>query len=175
MAQIRKKTARSTILPAVLAVAALAAGCGSSDDAATPEDPQGSSGAPVPGPGELVQTDGAAGTLFPTPEVVAPGDVLRVQVDNQGERRFDYGLANRVDRYVDGEWIEATAEVYEGGAPAFIEILLTLGGGKTGEAEEVPLSHKVEPGTYRVVKEVFVQGGTVPEQLTLEAIFEVRV
>ena len=106
---------------------------------------------------------------------MAPGDVLGVQVDNQGTRRFDYGLANRVDRYVEGEWIEATAEVYDGGAPAFIEILLTLGGGKTGETEEVPLSDKVEPGTYRVVKEVFVQSGTVPEQFTLEAIFEVRV
>lgn len=176
MRQIKNRKARFTVLPAVLAVAALAVGCGSSDDATTAEDPPASSGAPVPGPGELVQNGGgAAGTLIPTPEVVAPGDVLGVQVDNQGTRRFDYGLANRVDRYVGGEWIEATAEVYDGGAPAFIEILLTLGGGKTGETEEVPLSDKVEPGTYRVVKEVFVQGGTVPEQLTLEAIFEVRV
>ena len=174
MAQIRDKRARFTILPAMLAVAVLAVGCGSSDDRTSADGSQPSAGAPAPGPGELVQTDGAAGTLVPTPEVVAPGDVLRVQVDNQGRRRLDYGLANRIDRYVDGEWIEATAEVYEGGPPAFIEILLSLDGGKTGEAEEVPLSDKVEAGTYRVVKEVFVQGGTVPERLTLEAIFEVQ-
>lgn len=175
MTQIKNQRARFTILPAVLAVAALAVGCGSSDDATTFEDPPASSGAPVPGPGEVVQTDGAAGTLIPSPEVVGPGDVLSVQVDNQGTRRLDYGLANSVERYVDGDWIEATAEVYEGGPPAFIEILLTLGGGMRGEPEEIALSQTVEPGTYRVVKDVFVQGGTVPDQLTLGAIFEVSV
>lgn len=159
---------------ALLAAAALVAGCGSADDSGSGDGSGAGEGAPAPGPGDVVRTDGAAGTLIPMPEVVAPGDTLNVIVDNQGERQLDYGLANRVDRYVDGEWVEATAEVYEGGPPAFIEILLTLRPGEQASPEEVPLSDEVEPGTYRVVKEVFVQGGTVPDQLTLEAIFQVQ-
>lgn len=158
---------------AVLAVALVSA-CGEGDEpAATADGPTTDAGAPIPGPGDVVSSDGAAGTLVPMPNVAAAGDVITVLVDNRGDRRLDYGLANRVDRYVDGEWVEATADVYEGGPPAFAEILLTLKPGELGAPEEIPLDPDVEPGTYRVVKEVFAQSGTAPDVLELEAVFEV--
>ena len=157
----------------------IAAGCGSGDDSSssTSVAPGGADiSAPTPGPGDLVQADGAAGTLVPTPDVIAPGDVLTVRVDNQGRRQLDYGLANRVDRYQDGEWTDVTDNAYKGaGPPAFIQILLTLKAGELGAPEDIPLSEDLAPGIYRVVKEVFVQGGTVPDRLELEAVFEVSV
>ena len=161
---------------AVLTIAIVAVGCGSADDPGSSSDvAPGGADAPAPGPGDLVQADGAAGTLVPTPAVVAPGDVLTVRVDNQGHRQLGYGLANRVDRYMAGEWSDVTDEAYEGaGFPAFAQIQLTLKPGELGSLEEIPLSKDLEPGIYRVVKEVFVQGAAVPDRLELQAVFEVR-
>jgi hypothetical protein len=176
MTRLGLTRSRAVAVAMPLAILALAAGCGAAEDAGPSGEPASADpGSPAPGPGDVVQADRAAGTLVPTPDVVAPGDVLTVRVDNQGEVRLDYGLANRVDRFADGDWTDVTAEAYEGrGPPAFAEILLTLGPGKRGAPEEIALSENLEPGTYRVAKDVFAQGGSARDRLELEAVFEVR-
>jgi len=137
-------------------------GCG--DDSAGNED-----AVPVPGETTVGASADLAGTLHVTPTTVEPGEAIRIEVENRGDKTFSYPLHNRVERYVNGDW-EAAVDPQ----PAPDILLSVRPGARQGPkypdgplADLVELPSDLESGTYRVVKD---DG----PGFTLEATFEIR-
>lgn len=119
-----------------------------------------------------------AGELLVMPAVASPGETIGIAVRNTGEASLVYGLRNRrVQRRVDGSWVDVTEDVY-GEQAVFPSIALILGPGERGGpdygqvSDRIPLPRDLEPGTYRVRKDVSARQG--PGGTTLQATFTVR-
>lgn len=129
---------------------------------------------PVP-EGETVEASGdLAGTLHAIPEVLRAGDTVRVAIENAGTRTLHFGISNRVERFAAGRWERALPL-----QPVPDVGLRVLPGKREGPwygphvVDQVRLPADLEPGTYRVLKDV---GPTLRRvgALTLTATFEVR-
>ncbi len=86
-----------------------------------------------------------------------------------------YGLPNRPQRRVNGRWRDATRDIYGTRHFYTLDALLTQPG-TTGRlrADRIVLPDDLEPGTYRILRDVHqgpVQRGHV---VTLRATFRVR-
>lgn len=148
-----------------LALAALlAAGCGEDDET----EPSASADALAPALG----CDEGVGELSVNPATAAPGETVAIQVENLSEDRvLTYGLANEIERAEGGEWVAVELP-----PTPILEIALVVkpgetsagGGGATSDRLELP--QDLEPGSYRVVKDVTSgepRGGGTTEALKL--------
>ena len=158
-------------MTAVLVLAALSVvGCGEDGEG----EPPVSGGPAEPAAG----CDPGVGELRVAPEVAAPGETLAIEVENLSEDRvLTYGLASELEREADGRWVPVELP-----PTPILEIALVVkpgetssgGGGATGDRLDLP--RDLEPGSYRVVKEVTAgdpAGGGQTEALTLCAPFMV--
>lgn len=118
-----------------------------------------------------------AGELILRPDSVRAGETIGVVVVNTGETQLFHGLGNRIERRVDGGWVDATGDVY-GERAFFPQVgLIVKPGGRAGPdygqvSDRISLPRALEPGTYRVVKEVSRDGRSA--RTTLTAVLEVR-
>lgn len=106
--------------------------------------------------------------LAAEPAVAAPGETVGVAVENlTGDRVITYGLGSALERAEAGEWREVDLP-----RRAVIQIALVVrpgetGGGGSGDSRDVvELPGDLEPGRYRLVKEVTASpaAGGAPEE-----------
>lgn len=176
-----------SMLPATCVVLALA-GCGGSNDApAASSRSSSASNSPAPSPptgpssarpaqSPVVRSGRLRGRLIVTPRVADAGGTLQLTVQNLGEVTMTYGLPNRPQRRVNGRWRDATKDIYGTSEPVFTRQALHAQPGTSSRprAERILLPDDLEPGTYRILRDVHqgpVQRGHV---VTLRATFRVR-
>lgn len=78
-------------------------------------------------------------------ETATPGDKLQVTVVNHTHDRLEYGLAYRLERFVDGSWRWVNRDA------VFAAILKGVEARKR-EREEIRLPRDLKGGLYRIVK-----------------------
>ena len=151
-------------------VAVLVAACGE-DDAGEPADS-------TPAPAAVAGCDQGVGELRVDPGTAPPGETIAIEVENLSEDQvLTYGLGSGLEREEDGRW--ATLELPPTPVPQIALIVRpgetsAGGGGATSDRLELPAD--LEPGSYRVVKEVTAgdpAGGGQTEALTLCAALTV--
>ncbi len=153
---------------ALLLAAVVAAGCGS-DEPRTSTDTAGVSQG----------CDQGVGELSVDPAAAAPGETVGIEVANRSEDRvLTYGLANELERSEAGEWVPVELP-----PTPILEIALvvqpgeTSGGGGGATRDRLELPRGLEPGHYRVVKQVTAGrpgGGGQTDSLTLCAALTVE-
>jgi hypothetical protein len=126
-----------------------------------------------------VGCDRVAGELSVDPVTAAPGATVAIGVENLSEDRvLTYGLANGLERAEEGEWVAVELP-----PTPILELALVVGPGETSAAgrgatsDRLELPQELEPGSYRVVKEVTAGepgGGGETEALTLCAALTVE-
>ncbi|HEU5105943.1 MAG TPA: immunoglobulin-like domain-containing protein [Solirubrobacterales bacterium] len=79
---------------------------------------------------------------------VSPGGRLWLRLENLGTRLFAFGLPYELQRYEGGRWQQAPQRM------KFFAPKITLAAGHAAECQEVPILKQVEPGLYRVRKEI---------------------
>ena len=162
---------RRSAFAALLLTALLGAGCGADD-----EESQAPS---ATGPAAALGCDQGEARLLLDPERVQPGGRIDVRVENLTEDRvLTYGLASSVERAAGEDWLPVELP-----SRAIIEIALVVRPGESSRAggagasrDYVQLPPDLEPGTYRVVKEVTSSrgiGGAEADALRVCAPFEV--
>jgi len=133
------------------------------------------------GPKEAAERSGRAlGSLVITPASPEPGETIRVAVKNSGEQTLYFGLANRIQRRLNGRWADVTENVYGTRTPAVRDILLTAApGAQVGPiynenvTDRIPLPRALKPGIYRVVKRVSRNTRRGTRKVELVGTFEV--
>jgi len=153
------------VISVIAAVVACSAGCGDGEEPARDE------------PREPPQADSAvAGELVVTPASAEAGEAIAIVVENTGEVPLLYGLANEVERRVDGSWEDAAGDVF-GERRAVPQIgLIVQPGERAGPdygqvSDRITLPSDLESGAYRVRKHIRAQRGT--GSTTLQATFTV--
>lgn len=129
----------------------------------------------------VVRDGRLAGRLLVTPRAAKPGDRLQMTVKNVGTITLSYGLAQRVQRRVDGRWRNAAKKIYGTSEPGFRLLAYNVEPGKRGRAraDRIALPDDLDPGTYRVLKHVGrAPTNAAPDDpdtdITLKATFVVR-
>jgi len=133
-------------------------------------------------PGPIFRNGSLAGRLIVEPALAAAGDTVGVAVRNAGSIPLYYGLQLRVQRKTGGDWESAKEAVYGPGPVAIRTVLFSLPPGRTagahhngGTFDGVSLPRRLEPGRYRLVKQVSGDGRSLgPPRAQLVAGFSVR-
>jgi len=133
---------------ALVLVALTAGGCGGdAEDAPSP---------PAGGPAAGLGCDEGLGELSVDPRSAAPGATLGIEVENLSEDRvLTYGLGSELERSEGGEWVPV--ELPTTPIPQLALVVRpgdTSDGGGGATQDRLELPKNVEPGAYRVVKQV---------------------
>ena len=112
-------------------IAVVPASCGDDD------------GEPAPGTTATAPRPGIVLDL--STDTAAPGDKLRLTIENTTRTRFEFGVAYRLERRTDDRWRWINRD------SAFILILKFVEPGGR-EREEIRLPPDLKPGRYRIVK-----------------------
>jgi hypothetical protein len=124
----------------VATVATVLASCGGDDDRADPPPPTTTTPAP-----ESPSSERRGVVLRLDRDSLHPGETLTLTIENRTRRRLEYGVAYRLEHFVDGDWRWINRD------SAFILLLKIVEPGKR-EREQIQLPGDVEPGRYRIVK-----------------------
>jgi hypothetical protein len=90
------------------------------------------------------------------------GDEIRAQIQNFGAYDISYGLGFSIDRKEGDQWVHVPLTALFGEGIAFPAIGLILGPGMAdGCSAGFAVPEKMEPGLYRILKEVSTGGTTI--------------
>jgi hypothetical protein len=140
----QRNDARRIVLVTLVALAIVMLGCGDDEDSA-------------PGQSTSPTANALEGQLVLEPVVAAPGDEIQMIVENTGETAFQFtDLVDRVERQMDGEWRDATADVLgvDGGSSNLVVYEVAPGETSRVDAHSFFLPGRLDPGTYRAVKTI---------------------
>jgi hypothetical protein len=101
-------------------------------------------------------------------QVVAPGERLRVKIENLGTEPIGYGYFYALQRYDHGRWRQAPQVDH------FYASLSNLPAGRAGRCQTVPIFETAEPGRYRILKKIRPQESRGSGERTLVKYFRVQ-
>ena len=156
---------------ALVLVALLASSCG--------EDPQDEPSRSADAPASASGCDEGVGKLIlSATEAVSAGEMIGIEVRNLSEDQvLTYGLGSELERAENGEWVAVELPLTP--IPQIALIVRpgeTSSGGGGATQDRLELPENLEPGSYRVVKQVTAgepAGGGSTDSLRLCASFTV--
>jgi hypothetical protein len=176
------KLPSASVLAAIIVIGLIACGGDGQSSAGHPPSVNSNAQAASTARGPVVRNGQLAGRLIAKSGLVDPGDRVGVAVRNAGSVPLYYGLPLRAQRKTGGDWESAKEAVYGPGPVAYRLPLFSLPPGRTagphhngGTFDGVSLPRTLEPGKYRLVKEVSGDGRSLgPPRAELVANFRVR-
>lgn len=105
---------------------------------------------------------------------------VSISVLNRGDMTLFYGLENRIERRVNGTWVDANKDVFGTANPPVLLILLSARPGElagpryNAVADRIDLPRSLSPGVYRIAKPVSEDDRFRRPPLMLHALLEVR-